>query len=144
LAAKKIGAKWKIYVLMSDGELGEGSNWEAILFASHHKLDNLVVIIDSNNMQSLDTVENTLGLEPLAEKFKAFGWAVCDSDGHDHSALRSYLSSTPWSNEKPSILIARTTKGKGVSFMENTVEWHYRSPNDEQLSQAITEIEAVS
>ena len=112
------------------------------MFASHHKLDNLVAIIDYNKLQSLSTVDNTLRIEPLSDKFCAFGWEVKEVDGHDVVALHSALSSVPWVRNKPSILIAHTTKGKGVSFMENKVEWHYRNPTSEQLSKAIAEIRA--
>lgn len=140
LAAKKRGAAWRTFVLLSDGELDEGSNWEAIMFAAHHQLDNLVAIVDYNKLQSLGTNESTLRLEPLADKFAAFGWSVREIDGHDHAALQQALDSVPWEPGKPSMLIAHTTKGKGVSFMENKVEWHYKSPNAEQLAQAIAEI----
>lgn len=140
LAAKKKRATWRTFVLLSDGELGEGSNWEALMFAAHHKLDNLIAIIDYNKLQSLTSVENTLSIEPLADKFKAFGWAVCEVDGHDHDALIKALNDTPWNSGKPSMLIAHTTKGKGVSFMENKVEWHYKSPTNEQLAKAIEEL----
>mgnify|MGYP001182357226 CR=1 FL=1 len=141
LAAKRLQAAWKTYVLLSDGELGEGSNWEAMMFAAHHGLDNLVAIIDYNKLQSLTTVDETLRVEPLAEKFAAFGWSVREVDGHDHSALAAALCATPWTAGKPSILIAHTTKGKGVSYMEDKVEWHYRTPNAEQLAQALTELQ---
>jgi transketolase len=141
LAAKRICADWKTFVLLSDGELGEGSNWEAMLFAAHHKLDNLVAIIDYNKLQSLTTVDQTLRLEPLASKFSAFGWSVQELDGHDHASLTAALGSAPWTQGKPSVLIAHTTKGKGVSYMENAVEWHYRSPNAEQLAAALKELE---
>lgn len=141
LAAKKQGSKWRVFALLSDGELDEGSNWEAFMFAAHHKLDNLVAIIDYNKLQSLTTVAKTLGLEPLAEKLKAFGWAVREVNGNDHDQLDLALNCTPWEDDKPCVLIAHTTKGKGVSFMENKVEWHYRSPNQEQLAQAIAELE---
>lgn len=140
LAAKRQGKAWRTFVVLSDGEWGEGSNWEACLFASHHKLDNLTAIIDYNKLQSLTTVEQTLALEPLADKLRAFGWAVREVDGHDHDALAAALSSTPWEPGKPNALIAHTTKGKGVSFMENAVKWHYSSPNDEQLAQALSEL----
>lgn len=140
LAAKCKDEEWRTFVLMSDGELDEGSNWEAMMFAAHHRLDNLIAIIDYNKLQSLTTVAQTLGLEPLAAKFNAFGWSVREVDGHDHAALAMELSSVPWSPGKPSILIAHTTKGKGVSFMENKVEWHYRSPNSEELAQALAEL----
>jgi transketolase len=141
LAAKRQDAHWRTYVLLSDGELGEGSNWEAMLFAAHHGLDNLVAIIDYNKLQSLTTVDKTLRIEPLADKFNAFGWCVREVDGHDHAALATHLSTAPWNRGQPSVLIAHTIKGKGVSFMENCVEWHYRSPNDEQLTQALAEMD---
>jgi transketolase len=142
LAARRSKKLWRTFVLLSDGELDEGSNWEALMFASHHKLDNLVAIIDYNKLQSLTTVDNTLRIEPLSDKFSAFGWEVREVDGHDEAALHSAFSCVPWVRNKPTILIAHTTKGKGVSFMENKVEWHYRSPTSEQLSKAIAEIRA--
>jgi transketolase len=110
------------------------------MFASHHRLDNLVAVIDYNKLQSLTTVAETLALEPLAERLAAFGWGVREVDGHDHAALSDALSAAPWVPGKPSVLIAHTTKGKGVSYMENAVKWHYSSPNDEQLAQALEEI----
>ena len=140
LAAKRRGQSWRTFVLLSDGELAEGSNWEAMMFAAHHQLANLVVIVDYNKLQSLTTVDKTLRLEPLADKAQAFGWSVREVDGHDHKALAGLLSSTPWDAGKPCFLIAHTTKGKGVSFMENSVEWHYKSPNTEQLAQALEEL----
>ena len=142
LAAKRSGKSWRTFVVLSDGELGEGSNWEAFMFASHHRLDNLVAVIDYNKLQSLTTVAETLALEPLAERLAAFGWGVREVDGHDHAALSNALSAAPWVPGKPSVLIAHTTKGKGVSYMENSVKWHYSSPNDEQLAQALEEIGA--
>ncbi len=141
LAAKRLGAPWRTFVLLSDGEWGEGSNWEASLFASHHTLDNLVAIVDYNKLQSLTTVADTLGLEPLAAKFAAFGWGVRSVDGHDHGALAAALAAVPWEPGKPSMLIAHTVKGKGVSFMENAVAWHYRSPADAELALALAELE---
>jgi len=141
LAAKRMGKDWRTVVLTSDGEWGEGSNWEAALFAAHHRLDNLLCIIDYNKLQSLTTVEETLRLEPLHSKFEAFGWAVREVDGHDHEALARALDAGAWLAGKPAMLIAHTTKGKGVSFMENRVEWHYRNPTSELLAQAIAEIE---
>lgn len=142
LVAKKIQADWRVFVLLSDGEMDEGSNWEALMFAAHHNLDNLVTIIDYNKLQSLTTIQKTLGLEPLADKLRAFGWSVKEVDGHNHDQLNQSLNSVPWELGKPSLLIAHTVKGKGISFMENKVEWHYRSPNAEQLAQALTELEA--
>jgi len=131
---------WRTFVLLSDGELGEGSNWEAMMFAAHHKLDKLVAIIDYNKLQSLTTVDKTLRMEPLFDKAQAFGWSVREVDGHDHDALENLLSRVPWETGKPSFLIAHTTKGKGVSFMENSVDWHYKSPSAEQLAQALMEL----
>lgn len=141
LAAKRTGQSWRTFVLLSDGELGEGSNWEALMFAAHHRLDNLIAIIDYNKLQSLTTVEKTLGIEPLADKARAFGWSVREVDGHNHAELEASLCSTPWEAGKPSFLIAHTLKGKGVSFMENSVDWHYKSPSAEQLAQALKEVE---
>lgn len=129
----------RVYVLLGDGELAEGSNFEALLFGSHHKLDNLILIIDYNNLQSLTTVEKTLNILPLDEKFKAFGWNFFEVDGHDHSVIHEVLLNIP-SNDKPTVIVANTIKGKGVSFMENKVEWHYKSPNDEEYIQALNEI----
>lgn len=137
LAAKRRGADWRTFVLMSDGELGEGSNWEAFMFAAHHRLDNLVAVIDYNKLQSLTTVAETLNIEPLAAKFSAFGWAVAEVDGHDHAALAERLTVGPWEAGRPSVLVAHTVKGKGVSFMEDRVEWHYRSPSEQDLAEAL-------
>lgn len=141
MAAKRLQAQWRTFVLLSDGEMDEGSNWEALMFAAHHHLDNLVAIVDYNKLQSLTSVANTLGLEPLADKFRAFGWSVKEVDGHNHAQLQLALSTVPWASGKPSILIAHTLKGKGISFMENKVEWHYRNPSTEQLAAALAELE---
>ena len=140
LAAKRTGQKWRTFVLMSDGELGEGSNWEAFMFAAHHGLDNLVAIIDYNKLQSLTSVEKTLRIEPLAEKLSSFGWEAIEVNGHDHLQLNSILSDIPKSKGKPTVLVAHTTKGKGVSFMENQVEWPYRSPSHDHLASALAEL----
>jgi transketolase len=139
-AGKRADAKHRVFVLMSDGECDEGSNWEAILFAPHHRLDNLVAVIDYNKIQSLAPVSETLGLEPFAEKWRAFGWEVREVDGHDHGALRETLSSAPWTPGKPSCVIAHTTKGKGVSYMENAVAWHYRTAKGADFEQALKEL----
>jgi transketolase len=140
LAAKMKSKPWRTFVLMSDGELDEGSNWEAFMFAAHHGLDGLVAIIDYNKLQSLTTVDNTLRLEPLRDKLEAFGWCVREVNGHDHHQIQEHLNAIPWKVGTPSVLIAHTIKGKGVSFMENKVEWHYRSPSDTQLTAALDEI----
>lgn len=136
LAAKRAGAAWRTVVMLSDGELDEGSNWEAILFAPQHRLDNLVAIVDYNKIQSLGSVAEVLELEPLADKFQAFRWSVREVDGHDHAAIRAALTAVPWQPGRPSVLIAHTVKGKGVDFMENQLLWHYKSPDSQQLSEA--------
>ena len=138
LAAKIRGEAWRTFVLLSDGEMDEGSNWEALMFATHNKLSKLTAIIDYNKLQSLDSIANTLGLEPLLDKLSAFGCQVSEIAGHDHQEIARALSC--FSNEKPTVIVAHTTKGKGVSFMENRVEWHYKNPSDEQLAAALTEL----
>ena len=140
LAAKRTAASWRTFVLLSDGELDEGSNWEAILFAPQYRLDNLVAIVDYTKIQRLGSVADVLELEPLAEKFRAFRWAVREVDGHDHTAIYAALSSAPWELGKPSVLIAHTTKGKGVDFMENNLQWHYSSPKTDQLASALAQL----
>ena len=140
LAAKRQGKTWRVFVMLSDGELDEGSNWEAILFAPHHRLDNLVAMVDYNKIQSLGAVKDVLDLGPLADKFRAFRWAVKEIDGHDHAAIRSALVSVPWEPGRPSCLIAHTVKGKGVDYMENQLLWHYRTPNAEQLQRALNQL----
>lgn len=141
LAAKRLGADWRVFVLLSDGEMDEGSNWEALMFAAHARLDNLVAIVDYNKLQSLASTEATLGLEPLADKVRAFNWNVIEVDGHDHGALKQVLDEATELSGRPTLILAHTTKGKGVSFMENAVPWHYKSPNDAELAQAIAEVE---
>jgi transketolase len=143
LAAKRAGATHRVLCLMSDGECDEGSNWEAILFAPHHQLDNLTAVIDYNKIQSLAPVPETLTLEPFADKWRAFGWEVHETNGHDHAALQKNLSTTPWTSGKPSVLICHTTKGKGVSYMENTVMWHYRTAKGADFDKALAELEAT-
>ena len=141
LAAKIDQKKHRIFTLLSDGECDEGSTWEAVLFAAHHHLDNLIAIIDYNKIQSLNTVADTLELEPFGDKWRSFGWQVREVDGHDHQQLQSELSSVPLEPECPSVIICHTVKGKGVSFMENTVLWHYRVPRGEEFAAALQELE---
>ena len=126
---------------MSDGECDEGSNWEAILFSSHHKLDNLVAIIDRNQRQSINSTEETLQLEPFAEKWRAFGWNVIEVDGHNHDELLKVFDIKETFSKKPLCVIANTIKGKGVSFMEGQNLWHYRSPQGDEYNAAIMELE---
>jgi transketolase len=140
LAAKRKEKLWRAFVMLSDGELDEGSNWEAILFAPQHRLDNLVAIVDYNKIQSLGSVEEVLDLHPLADKFRAFRWSVKEIDGHDHVAIEDALSKIPFEKDKPSCLIAHTVKGKGVDFMENNLKWHYSSPDESQLKQALEQL----
>lgn len=140
LGAKSDGARHRVVVLISDGECDEGSTWEPALFASHHQLGNLTLIIDYNKLQSLATVAETLALEPLADKWRSFGWHVIEVDGHDHVALRAALLQRPSVRHAPTCVIAHTIKGKGVSFMENRVLWHYRSPQGEELAAALSEL----
>ena len=140
LAAKRLGHAWRTFVILSDGELNEGSNWEAILFAGHHRLDNLVALVDYNKIQSLGGVEEVMGLHSLAEKFRAFRWVVREVDGHDHAAIRGALGELPDNTGAPVCVLAHTVKGSGVSFMENQLLWHYKSPTAEQLAAALSEL----
>jgi transketolase len=142
LAGHRDCKNYRVFVLLSDGELDEGSNWEPILFAPHHGLDNLVAIIDYNKIQSFGTVKEILNLDPLADKFKAFGWSVVEIDGHNLNEISNALDRAPFEIGKPTVIIAHTIKGKGVSFMENQLAWHYKSPNPEQLAQALAEVGA--
>jgi transketolase len=142
LAAKRDGKSQRVFVVLSDGECDEGSNWEGVLFAPHHKLDNLVVIVDYNKIQSLGYVKDVLDLHPLAEKWRAFGWSTRELDGHDLVALENALSATPFERDRPSCIIAHTVKGKGVSFMENKLQYHYTPPRGDELSRALAELEA--
>ena len=131
----------RVFALLSDGECDEGSTWEAILFAAHHHLDNLIAIIDYNKLQSLASVASTLALEPFADKWTSFGWSVSEVDGHDCSALAQILSGLPAKKGKPSCVIAHTIKGKGVSFMENNVLWHYRVAAGAEFTSALSELQ---
>jgi transketolase len=141
LAGKRGQQPYRVVVLLSDGELDEGSNWEAILFAGHHRLDNLVAIVDFNKIQSFGRVRDVLDLDPLADKWRAFRWVVREIDGHDERAIEAALAAVPFEPGRPSVLIAHTVKGKGVSFMEDQLAWHYRSPAPEQLAAALRETE---
>ena len=138
LELKKLKKKNRVFVLLSDGELDEGSNWEAILFSAHHKLNNLVAIVDYNKLQSIKSVEETLSIEPLIDKWNSFGWDVENINGHNHEEVNRSLNKV---SKKPLCVIANTIKGKGVSFMENNNLWHYRSPQGTEFSKAIKELE---
>jgi transketolase len=142
IGAKLDGADFRVFTLLGDGELAEGSNWEAAMAAAHYGLDNLTAVIDCNTLQITGRTREVMSSEPLAEKFAAFGWAVRSVDGHDYAALTAALEK-PLEAGKPSAIIARTTKGKGVSFMEDVGTWHHGVPNDEQYGIAIAEIDAA-
>ena len=137
-------ADWRVYAVLGDGECDEGSVWEAALQAHQYALDNLIAVIDRNRMQSLDFSENTIALEPFADKWRSFGWHVRTADGHDVDALREAFEEARANRGtgKPSVIIAETVKGKGVSFMENDILWHYRTPQGEEYEAALRELEA--
>jgi transketolase len=135
------GSAARVFVLLSDGECDEGTIWEAALFAQHHALDNLVAIVDYNKIQSLAPVAETLALEPFRQKWESFNWTVVESAGHDHAALAAALGTLPARAGRPTVIIAHTTKGKGVSFMENTVLWHYRTARGEEFDRALAELD---
>jgi len=140
LAGKHENQPYRVFALLSDGECDEGSTWEAIMFAAQHKFDNLAVIVDYNRVQALGHVEDVIELEPFLQKIEAFGWTVREIDGHNYEQIESTLSNLPLEKGKPSFIIARTTKGKGVSWMENTVSCHYGAVNDEELAKALAEL----
>ena len=138
LGARLSGQSWRTFVVVGDGELQEGSNWEAIMSAGHHGVGNLTAIVDRNRFQQGAGTEATNRLEPLAEKFRAFGWEAIDVDGHDVGALREILAAR--GTDRPRVLIARTFKGRGVSFMEDRVEWHHKVPSPAQVDVALKEL----
>lgn len=138
IAARLSDNPWRTFVVLGDGELQEGSNWEAAMSAGHRGLDNLIAIVDRNRLQQGARTEDTNRLEPLADKWRAFGWEVIELDGHDHAALWAAFTAAPAG--RPRCVIARTIKGKGVSFMEDRVEWHHKVPSPAQIEQALAEV----
>ena len=138
LAGKIDKNQYKVYVLLSDGELNEGSVWEAIMFSGHHKLNNLIAFVDYNKIQALGFTKNIIDLNPLTEKWNSFGWYVQEIDGHNFDQIFKALNSL--SSELPNVIILHTIKGKGISFMENKLLWHYRAPNDKEYKLALTEL----
>lgn len=142
LAAKKDNSAYRVFSLMGDGELAEGSNWEAAMFAAHNKLDNLVVILDHNTLQITGRNAEVCSPHPIDEKWKAFGWNVISVNGHNFAELRNALNETPTVKNKPTFVIANTIKGKGVSYMEDVKKWHHGVPSDEEYAIAIKELEA--
>jgi transketolase len=143
LAGKMDRKDYRVFTLLGDGELAEGSNWEAAMMAAHYRLDNLVAIVDRNGLQITGSTEDVCQLAPLDEKFEAFGFAVERCDGNDVGALVRALESVPFQPGKPSLVLARTRKGRGVSFMENVARWHHGVPNDDEFSRAMAELEAA-
>lgn len=143
LAAKMDGKDYKVYCLLGDGEIQEGQVWEAIMFAAHHKLDNLCLILDYNGLQIDGDVEKVAGLEPIDEKLRSFGCEVAVADGHDFESLESAFNAARECSCKPFAIIARTIKGKGVSFMENQAGWHGKAPNAEQYQKAMDELNSA-
>lgn len=140
LSGKMQGFRSRVYCLLGDGELSEGSIWEAASAASHYELDNLVAIVDNNGLQISGRVDEVMSPYPLRERWEAFGWSVQEVDGHSIGDLLEVLSRTPLERSKPTLIIARTIKSKGVSFMENKVEWHHRVPTEEEFHKALDEL----
>jgi len=141
---KRKGSSARVVVVMSDGECDEGSVWEAAMASAHFGVSNLAVIVDYNNIQALGNVDEVMPLEPFAEKWESFGWYVREIDGHSHDEISGALHDLPFGDDGPSAIIAHTVKGKGVSFMENSLAWHYKSPDEAQLEQALTEIDSMA
>jgi transketolase len=141
LAAKRDGKSYRVFCMLSDGECDEGSTWEPILFAPQHKLDNLISIVDYNKIQSLGRVKEVMNLDPFADKWRTFGWTVREIDGHNLNEIETVLDQVPYEPDRPSCVIAHTVKGKGVSFMEDKLLWHYRSPQGREFEAALAELE---
>ena len=139
-AAKQDGTANRTCVLISDGELNEGSTWEALLFSSQHKLSNLLLVVDYNKMHALGFTKHSLDLDPLAEKFAAFGWSCTEVNGHHFTELLSALGRVPFQADKPSVIIAHTVKGKGISVMENNIYWHYHCPSESEYALFLDEL----
>ncbi len=141
IAARMDKKDYRVFTLLGDGELPEGSNWEAALTASHYKLDNLCAIIDKNGLQISGKTSAVCNTDPIDKKFESFGWATRSVDGNDTEVLEAVFASLPFEAGKPSVIIAHTTKGKGISFMENEIKWHHGVPNDEQYRLAQLELD---
>lgn len=142
LGARMDGAGFRVYTLLGDGELTEGSNWEAAMLAAHYGLDNLVAVVDRNTLQITGRTGSVCDTEPLEGKFTAFGWAVGEVDGHDMEALVRAFDAVPFAPGRPSLIIANTIKGKGVSFMEDVSRWHHGVPDDAEFEAAMAELDA--
>lgn len=140
MAAKLDNAPWNVYALLGDGEVQEGIIWEAAMSAAHYKLDNMIAFLDYNGLQIDGEVESVMSINPIEDKFKTFGWNVITIDGHDFDQIFAALDMAKDTVGKPTMIIAKTIKGKGVSFMENQASWHGSAPNEEQLEQALSEL----
>ena len=143
LGAKRLGNGVRVYTLLGDGEIEEGQVWEAMMFASHYKLDNLLVFVDNNNLQIDGAVSDVMSPYPIDEKFAAFGLFVQTVDGHDFDAIDEAVKRAEQEKRRPSAIVLKTVKGKGVSFMENQVGWHGKAPNEEQYRTAMEELTAA-
>jgi transketolase len=141
IAAKLDEKPYRVFTLMGDGELPEGSNWEAALTASQYKLDNLCAIVDKNNLQITGPTASVCNTDPLDKKFESFGWSVKFVDGHNIGELKETFDSLPFEKAKPSVIIANTIKGKGISFMENSIKWHHGVPNKNEYEMAVSELD---
>ena len=140
MAAKLDNAPWNVYALLGDGEVQEGIIWEAAMSAAHYKLDNMIAFLDYNGLQIDGVVESVMNINPIEDKFKTFGWNVITIDGHDFDQIFAALDKAKDTVDKPTMIIAKTIKGKGVSFMENQASWHGSAPSEEQLEQALSEL----
>ena len=143
LAAKLKKADWKVYAILGDGEIEEGQVWEAAMFAAHQKLDNLIAVVDNNNLQIDGRVSDVCSVYPIDDKFRAFGWEVFLADAHDFDSLEAAFTAAAAVEGKPAVVIQKSIKGKGVSFMENNAGWHGKAPNKEQYEQAMAELKAA-
>jgi transketolase len=143
IAAKRDNKAYRVYCLMGDGEQAEGSVWEAAMAGAHYRLDNLIGIVDRNRLQISGTTEDVMSLEPLEEKWAAFGWHVVSIDGNDIDQLVDAFEAAPEVNGKPTLIMANTVKGKGVSFAENSAKWHHHVPNDVDLQKALAELDKL-
>lgn len=144
MSAKLSGKKWRTYAILGDGELQEGQVWEAAMFAAHHKLDNLIAVVDNNNLQIDGNVSDVCSVYPIDEKFRAFGWEVFAADAHDFESLDAAFTAARQVKGKPSVIVQMSVKGKGVSFMENQAGWHGKAPNQQQYEQAMEELRAAA
>lgn len=143
LAGKRDKTPFRVFAVLSDGECDEGSTWEAAMFSAHHQLDNLITIIDYNKIQALGYTKDVINLEPFTDKWRAFGWSVREINGHDVDKIISTLDEVPFMSNRPSCVIAHTVKGKGVSFMEDELLWHYRNPQGKEYEDAMKELGAI-